>query len=107
MSVEPKKYRKMPIAIEAVMFPLGGQSQHEVANWVRDGGGEASLFDGNYVKLDVPTADGSFYMWKSMSIKTLEGSMRAEPGDYIIRGIKGEFYPCRGDIFAETYEATK
>lgn len=38
-------------------------------------------------------------------ITTLEGEMRADPGDYIIRGIKGEFYPCKPDIFAATYEA--
>ena len=37
-------------------------------------------------------------------IKTLEGSMRAECGDYIIKGIKGEFYPCKPDIFEATYE---
>jgi hypothetical protein len=37
-------------------------------------------------------------------IATLEGMMRAEPGDWIIRGIKGELYPCKPDIFAATYE---
>jgi hypothetical protein len=39
-----------------------------------------------------------------MTIKTLEGDMRAEIGDWIIRGVKGEFYPCKPDIFAATYE---
>jgi hypothetical protein len=38
-------------------------------------------------------------------IKTLEGLMRARPGDWIIRGVKGEIYPCKPDIFAATYEA--
>ena len=37
-------------------------------------------------------------------IETLEGTMKANPGDYIIRGIKGELYPCKPDIFKETYE---
>lgn len=37
-------------------------------------------------------------------IQTLEGEMMARPGDWIIKGIKGEFYPCKPDIFAETYE---
>lgn len=41
---------------------------------------------------------------KSMKIKTLEGTMIAEPGDYIITGIKGEQYPCKPDIFEKTYE---
>lgn len=39
-----------------------------------------------------------------VEIKTLEGTMRAEIGDWIIRGVKGEFYPCKPDIFAATYE---
>lgn len=39
-----------------------------------------------------------------MEIKTLEGISRADVGDYIIRGLKGEFYPCKPDIFEETYE---
>jgi len=40
----------------------------------------------------------------SMEIKTLEGTMKAEYGDMLIRGVKGEFYPCKPDIFAATYE---
>lgn len=39
-----------------------------------------------------------------MVITTLEGAMEAMPGDYIIKGVKGEFYPCKPDIFAATYE---
>lgn len=40
-------------------------------------------------------------------IDTLEGQMRADPGDWIIRGVKGEFYPCKPDIFDATYEAVE
>lgn len=40
----------------------------------------------------------------SATIKTLEGVMLAEAGDYVIRGVKGELYPCKADIFAATYE---
>lgn len=40
----------------------------------------------------------------TLSIYTLEGSMRADVGDWIIKGVKGEFYPCKPDIFAATYE---
>ena len=39
-----------------------------------------------------------------LHIPTLEGAMTASPGDWIIRGVQGEFYPCKPDIFAETYE---
>jgi hypothetical protein len=40
-------------------------------------------------------------------IQTLEGDMHANPGDWIIKGVKGEFYPCKPDIFAATYEAVE
>lgn len=40
----------------------------------------------------------------SLSIMTSEGIMNASPGDYIIKGVKGEFYPCKPDVFAETYD---
>ena len=40
----------------------------------------------------------------SLIIKTLEGNIRAKPGDYIIKGVYGEFYPCKEDIFHETYD---
>lgn len=43
----------------------------------------------------------------TMLIETLEGVMCAQPGDWIIRGIKGELYPCKPDIFAATYEAVE
>ena len=42
-----------------------------------------------------------------LTISTLEGDMRAEAGDWIIKGIQGEFYPCKPDIFEETYEIVK
>ncbi len=44
---------------------------------------------------------------KEMIIPTLEGDMRASPGDYIITGIKGERYPCKPDVFRKTYEAVE
>ncbi|MEE7714225.1 hypothetical protein V3J85_23230 [Bacillus sp. 5001] len=43
----------------------------------------------------------------SISIPTLEGVMTADEGDWIIRGVQGEFYPCKPDIFAATYEPTQ
>lgn len=107
MGTKPKIYRKLPVNIEAVQFPAGGMGQAEVARWVRDNGGDARLYDGNVRQLETPTVDGSYYLWVSMSIKTLEGTMHAHPGDYIIKGVEGEFYPCRPDIFQKTYEAAE
>jgi hypothetical protein len=42
-----------------------------------------------------------------LSIRTLEGQLYAAPGDWIIRGVAGEHYPCKPDIFGETYEAVE
>lgn len=74
------KFRKKPIVIEAVQFT--------------DNLGEIEKFCGN----DVGLQDGVFVAF------TLEGPLRISPGDWIIRGVKGEFYPCKPDIFAATYE---
>ena len=84
------KYRKKPIVIEAMFF--NGQNGEMVAEWC--GGRLYAPHNGPYA-LDVP----------AIFIDTLEGSMEASPGDYVIKGIQGEFYPCKPDIFEATYEA--
>lgn len=78
------RYRKKPVVIEAVQFRAGEQP-HELA-------GDVIIGKVRY------TEDGT------MLIQTLEGTMEASPGDWIIRGVKGELYPCRDDIFCMTYE---
>jgi hypothetical protein len=79
------KYRKKPVVIEAIRYL--GESSH---NLVR-------LFVGDSVPLH-QFGDGK------LGIPTLEGVMTANPGDWIIRGVKGELYPCKPDIFDATYE---
>src|SRR5258706_1962892 len=73
---------------------------------------DAWLFDGSYTSY-AAVPRGGLARWFSeglsgrppcVEIQTLEGTMTAMPGDYIIRGVKGEFYPCKPDIFAATYE---
>lgn len=81
------RFRKKAVVIEAVQF--NGKNDLEVAAFVGENG-----FD-----LDE--------QGPSWVIRTLEGEMRADPGDWIIRGVKGEFYPCKPDIFAATYEAVE
>ena len=77
-----KKYCKKPVTIEAVLY---------------DGTNKVAIqqFMGCY--LDENT------IAKKLKIPTLEGDMWASQGDYIIKGVKGEFYPCKPDIFADTY----
>lgn len=88
------KYRKKPVVIEAICW-----SPHlkaiEVPAWL-------TLVGGHGVKPgsadNVLTDDGCLH------IRTLEGVMVANPGDWIIQGVQGELYPCKPDIFAATYE---
>ena len=90
------KYRKKPVEIEAVKWT--GDNHREMFNFL---GGE----DADYI-----TAIGAnFYIdWTKIEggliIKTLEGEHIATIGDYIIKGVKGEYYPCKPDIFEITYE---
>lgn len=100
------KYIKKPVIIEAVKIEapdynpaLGekafdGSPFSEVPEWLAD-----ALRDG-IVWPDTPGST-DYAEWH---IKTLEGVMLATPGDFIIRGIKGEIYSCKPDIFELTYE---
>lgn len=81
-----KRYRKKPVVIEAI--PYDGTNHREI-----------SLFTGI---LCLPTFDKD--IGTPITIPTLEGEHIASVGDMIIKGVKGEFYPCKPDIFAETYE---
>ena len=78
-------YRKRPVIVE-VMGPLTVDNAVQVQSWC---GGTIGTGYGEPVALIIPT---------------LEGSMVASLGDYVIRGVQGEFYPCKPDIFAQTYE---
>jgi hypothetical protein len=77
------KFRKKPIEIEAIQF-IGNFAELE-----RFVGGDAELRNGELV------------------IATREGAMHASPLDWIIKGVQGEFYPCKPDIFTATYEEVK
>jgi hypothetical protein len=80
-----KNYRKKPVVVEAWQIDtLDYDEMCEILRWC---GGQA-VDEGEAV----------------MAIPTLEGLMFAKGGDYIIRGVQGEFYPCKPDIFEATYE---
>ena len=99
-----KKYRKKPIIIEALQ--LDWSTWQEMCDFAGVGNLEDGKPEGCYVGTDgkaLPPNRVSEVM--GLSIPTLEGVMVAKEKDYIIRGIKGELYPCKPDIFEETYEA--
>lgn len=94
-----KKYRKKPVVIEAVQFNpdglLPGPSHRK------------ELPDGVVVVKHSPNADNYGYEGFEFGIDTLEGMMKVQRGDWIIKGVKGEYYPCKPDIFEATYEEVK
>lgn len=92
------KFRKKPIVIEA--FQLGSVELQDPVGWSPPEWLRNAIISGIVVGFDKPHESD----WMHLRIKTLEGDMIAEPGDWIIRGIKGELYPCKPDIFAATYE---
>lgn len=75
------KFVKKPVEIEAVQYT--GSNFNDIEKFV---GGDAEFRNGELI------------------VATLEGPLRVSPNDWIIRGVKGEFYPCKPDIFEATYD---
>src|SRR5437764_564114 len=80
-----RRFRKLPVEIEAIQFTGTDENFIEITDWA----GDVWYRSPHHTKL---------------FIKTLEGDMEASLGDWIIKGVKGEFYPCKPDIFEATYE---
>ena len=78
------RYRKKPVEIEAEQYLVGERIK---SKWLFDALKSGVVIDN-----------------RGLTIKTLEGEMKASPGDWIIKGVKGEIYPCKNDIFEATYE---
>lgn len=81
------KYRKKPVIIEAIQWD--GKSQKKLLEFL----GDTRLQQTCTISMD-----------KTLEIHTLEGIMKANVNDWIIKGVKGELYPCKPDIFEVTYE---
>lgn len=84
------KYRKKPVVIEAIRWT--GNNANDIKDFCIN-----DYYFSEYDSTDISK--------RKLMIVTLEGNMRAEIGDYIIKGVNGEFYPCKPDIFEKTYEA--
>lgn len=83
------KYRKKPVIIEAIQFEDNSDRIIEIHEFMR----------GDTIRVNYEDKDNPY-----LKIETLEGIMKASVGDYIIKGVNGEFYPCKPDIFEKTYE---
>ncbi|HKQ98497.1 MAG TPA: hypothetical protein VJV75_11525 [Candidatus Polarisedimenticolia bacterium] len=89
---KPKAYRKKPVEILAMQFDGTIDSYLAIFEWMKSAGDTFAA--ASEVRYSTPL----------MLIPTLEGLMSASPGDFVIRGVKGEFYPCKPDIFAASYD---
>ena len=87
-------FRKKPVVIEAMQFLGTWENAKPILNWIE----ESKPIDRSGPRW--ADRDGGVVLL----INTLEGEMSANPGDWIIKGVKGEFYPCKPDIFTATYE---
>ena len=89
-----QKFRKKPVVIDAIQFNNLNKEAIE-------------KFVGKELKQEIESETaylaGVAAPISSLTISTLEGEMKAMPGDWVIKGVKGEFYPCKPDIFADTY----
>lgn len=83
-----KRYRKKPVVIEAIHWD--GTNLNEIHEWVN-----GAIRTKTFI-----ASDGEVFL----EIETLEGDMRSKIGSYIIKGVRGEFYPCDKEIFEETYD---
>lgn len=93
--LEGRKFRKRPVVIEAIRYDGTRDSFDMIYEWANP---KLSV-------LEAPVTCEKDGTNERLFVETLEGTMRADPGDWIVRGVKGEFYPCKPDIFALTYEA--
>ena len=86
--IQPQTFRKKPVQIEAIQWT--GENTHVLIEWLGE----------SFYGLDGSKALNTL----KIEIVTLEGRIFASISDWVIKGVKGEFYPCRDDIFRATYE---
>lgn len=84
----PREYIKKPVVVEAIEWDGSDQEATKIVKWIKDYGGICNWFENP----------------NQIVISTLEGNMIANPNDFIIRGVVGEFYPCKPSIFHKTYQ---
>jgi hypothetical protein len=86
------RFREKPIEIEAQQWlPADPRAAGSVIAWLQMSGAAFRCADGTGSRT-------------SLAVHTLKGAMTVSPGDWVIRGVQGEFYPCKPDIFSATYE---
>ncbi len=93
MTTTPQRFTKRPVTIEAIQWDGTAQTLDDLTAWSRQ-----HTLPGGIIP--IPNADQD----NRLIIHTLEGTMRGSLGDWVIKGVSGEFYACKPDIFTQTYE---
>lgn len=88
------KYRKKPVVIEAIQFD--GSNFDEILEFGNKEGEKRNILKNSF------TGNQDY-----LFIRTLEGNMKVSEGDYVIKGVQGEFYPCKPNIFEATYDVVE
>lgn len=97
------RYRKKPVEIDAVQWDGTAEGATPIIDWILGSGSTATYACSDPNRCSETDGDTPH----RIEIHTLEGTMRADIGDWIIKGVAREFYPCRDDIFRATYEAVE
>lgn len=93
MTTTPQRFTKRPVTIEAIQWDGTPKTLDTLIDWSR-----ANTLPGGIIP--IPNADQD----NRLIIHTLEGTMRGDVGDWVIKGVSGEFYACKPDIFTQTYD---
>jgi hypothetical protein len=89
-------FRKRPVEVEAMQW-TSATAAYDLIEWASDGSVDYDPFTAG-------PADTNGDDWGRLAVETLEGEHVATPGDWLIKGVKGEFYFCKPDVFAATYD---
>lgn len=107
MALEIETFEKKPVQIQAVQYINTQTRANQIIDWIQKNGHEAhALYE--VAVVDATTEGGTLIPFEhsklvGIEIVTLEGKMLATENDWIIKGIKGEFYPCKPDVFEDSY----
>ena len=106
--MSPKTYRKKPVEIQAMQWDGTPDGAAPIIDWILSTGDRSAHWDEPHDEVRHIMPDGTEKGCPAspggLFISTLEGEMHVSPGDWVIRGVAGEFYPCRDDIFEQTYD---
>jgi hypothetical protein len=91
------KFRKKPVVIDAMLYD--GDNKYDICQWSGD-----KVWYGYPESVGKSAVSLGYEPASDLWCSTLEGDLRASVGDWIIKGVAGEFYPCKPDIFEQTYE---